>query len=81
MLDDEPGAGDADHPTTRPGAMSHVRRGAELVRLALGLDEDAAVSTGRDTDLDERVVPDEIGRREGLGAASAILCIGLRKIL
>ncbi len=39
-------------------------RRREFVRLALGLDEDAAVATGRDADLDIRVVPDEIARRE-----------------
>ena len=50
-----------------PAGMSVVGGGAELVGLALGLDEHAAVATGRDADLDVRVVPDEVAGRERLG--------------
>ena len=57
-------------PVTRatvPAGMSVAAVAREFVRLALGLDEHAAVATGRDADLDIGVVSDEIARRERLG--------------
>ena len=46
------------------------RGGAELVGLALLLDQHAAVAAGRDADRDERVVADQVAIEKG-SAASA----------
>src|SRR5687768_7982384 len=64
---DEPGAADTGHAGDRAGRDVARGRGGEFMGLALGLDEHAAVATGRDADLDIGLVPDEIARRERLG--------------
>src|SRR5262245_16490253 len=64
-FNDEPVAGDADHPGGRPDRDLGRGGGAVLVRLALLLDEHRAVAPGRDPDRHERRVADEVRHGEG----------------
>src|SRR5688572_33163055 len=64
---DDPRAADAGHASDGAGRDVDRGRGAEFMRLALGLDEHAAVATSRDAGLDVGVVPDEVTRGERRG--------------
>src|SRR4029078_7200533 len=69
--DDQARPGRAGDPDRRSGGNVVVRRLAVLVAPALGLDEDAPISAGRDANADERLAADEIARRERRRALGA----------